>query len=281
MVEQVIMNLAVNARDAMPKGGRLVISVDQITVDDRHAQLHTEARAGDFVRLRVSDTGCGMDATTLAHIFEPFFTTKEVGKGTGLGLATAFGIVKQHGGWIEVVSELGKGTSFFIYFGVVHRAAEVEAGETKPADLVRGGGETILLVEDEELLGDMVEGILSELGYRIIKAKSGVEAFQIWETQGDSIDLLLTDMVMPGGITGRDLAEEMQAVKPALKIVFMSGYTADESVKNVTNPFSSMFLQKPYTGESLAKTVRDCLDLSPSSGKKCQDSLIANPVSCK
>jgi DNA-binding NtrC family response regulator len=152
--------------------------------------------------------------------------------------------------------------------------------EPKPIELVRGGGETILLVEDEELLRDMVEGILSELGYRVIKAKSGVEAFQLWELHGESIDLLLTDMVMPGGITGRDLAEEMQAVKPTLKIVFMSGYTADETVKNVTNPFSSMFLQKPYTGESLAKTVRDCLDFSPSSGKKSENSLVANHISC-
>jgi nitrogen-specific signal transduction histidine kinase len=278
MVEQVIMNLAVNARDAMPRGGRLIISVDQVTVDERHVQLHAEARTGDFVRLQVSDTGCGMDANTLAHIFEPFFTTKETGKGTGLGLATAFGIVKQHGGWIEVVSEVGIGTSFLIFFEVVHSATEVKVMNTKPVELVRGGGETILLVEDEELLRDMVEGILSELGYRIIKANSGVEAFQLWETHGDSIDLLLTDMVMPGGITGKDLADEMQAVKPALKIVFMSGYTADNSVKNVVNPSGRMFLQKPYTGEALAKTVRDCLNYPLSSGEAGSESLLAIPL---
>ena len=179
MIEQVIMNLSVNARDAMPQGGKLTISLDTVTIDDGYARAHADARAGRFIRLRVTDTGIGMDVPTLHRIFEPFFTTKEVGKGTGLGLATVYGIVKQHEGWIEVNSEPGKGSTFDVFFPASDKVGPPKTPKPVPVDATTGGSETILIVEDEPVLREMARDILSEYGYRIFEASSGREALDL------------------------------------------------------------------------------------------------------
>jgi len=263
MVEQVIMNLAVNARDAMPKGGKLAIGLGAVPVDAAHVEIHPEARAGNFVRLRMSDTGIGMDAATRARIFEPFFTTKDVGKGAGLGLATVYGIVKQHDGWIEVESEPGEGSTFDVFFPATLQTAQtVQAAEEKtgPAESVTGGTETIFLVEDEPVLREMARDILESYGYRILEASSGKEALGMWNLTRGKIDLLLTDMIMPEGISGAELAQRLLAGQPHLKIIFTSGYTANEVNAEMLTKTRARFLQKPYTHDMLAKIVRDTLD---------------------
>jgi CheY-like chemotaxis protein len=260
MVEQVIMNLAVNARDAMPRGGRLAIATLSATVDAAYVQTHPEARLGEFVCLRVADTGFGIDAATMARIFEPFFTTKEVGKGTGLGLATVYGIVKQHDGWIEVVSDVGKGTSFSIFFPASTQPVESKPVDDELATQVRGGQETILIVEDEPVLRDMAHLILQDCGYKIFEAGSGREALSVWDRHQDAIDLVLTDMVMPEGVSGMELAERLLETKPDLKIIFASGYSMDDIDTGFVRKGRAAFLQKPYTHLTLAKAVRDCLD---------------------
>jgi signal transduction histidine kinase/CheY-like chemotaxis protein len=260
MVEQVIMNLAVNARDAMPKGGTLTIKTHHVELNDAYAQTHPEARPGAFVCLRVTDTGCGMDAYTQARIFEPFFTTKEVGKGTGLGLATVYGIVKQHEGWLEVESKVGAGTSFSLFFPATGQATEMQPDSAAPAPEIKGGKEKILIVEDEPVLRDMAHVILQECGYKILMAGSGREALEIWEKQKDTIDLVLTDMVMPEGISGMDLAHRLLKTKPNLRLIFASGYSMDEMDTEFVRKGHASFLQKPYTHVTLAKAVRDCLD---------------------
>jgi nitrogen-specific signal transduction histidine kinase/ActR/RegA family two-component response regulator len=260
MIEQVIMNLAVNARDAMPKGGVLAISTVPVEIEEAYLQTHAQARVGSFVRLRARDTGCGMDAATKARIFEPFFTTKEVGKGTGLGLATVYGILKQHEGWVDVESEPGAGTTFDAFIPALPADAVKRAEETKPDAPVRGGKETILVVEDEDVLRDMANLILSDCGYRVIEASSGVEALRIWEKHGAEVDLLLTDMVMPEGMSGMDLATRLLAAKPGLRIIFASGYSMDDLDTTFVRKGHASFLQKPYTHITLAKAVRACLD---------------------
>jgi signal transduction histidine kinase/HAMP domain-containing protein/ActR/RegA family two-component response regulator len=260
MIEQVVMNLSVNARDAMPRGGKLTISLEGVVLDPAYVELHPEARAGRFVRVRVTDTGTGMDAITMTRIFEPFFTTKEVGKGTGLGLATVYGIVKQHFGWVEVNSELGKGTTFDAFFPASKDMATLEKKEVTIAGPVAGGTETILIVEDEEVLREMARGILEECGYRIIEAASGKEALDVWSARAGEIDLLLTDMVMPEGVSGVELAERLLVGHPHLKIIFTSGYTANEVNPEVLAKTRARFLQKPYSHADLAKIVRNCID---------------------
>jgi signal transduction histidine kinase/HAMP domain-containing protein len=261
MVEQVIMNLAVNARDAMPQGGTLTISASPIEMNDAYVQTHPEAHLGAFVCLRVSDTGCGMDSATMARIFEPFFTTKEVGKGTGLGLATVYGIVKQHEGWVEVSSEVGRGTTFNVFFPASSEPVKAPPPEEAAlAAAVRGGHETILVVEDEPLLRDMAHLILQDCGYQVLEAGSAAEALQVWERQTGAIDLVLTDVVMPGGMSGRELAVKLLASQPRLKIIFTSGYNVEETNTDFFRRGGAVFLQKPYTRPKLAKTVRDCLD---------------------
>jgi signal transduction histidine kinase/ActR/RegA family two-component response regulator/HAMP domain-containing protein len=260
MMEQVVMNLSVNARDAMLNGGTLTIIVADVRIDENYMQTHPEAHAGRFVRLRVTDTGCGMDAKTLAHIFEPFFTTKEIGKGTGLGLATVYGIVKQHDGWLEVNSEPGKGTTFDIFFPAGSEMATAAKKEIISPAPVIGGTETILVVEDEPVLREMTRDILTECGYKILEASSGKDALAVWSRRTGQIDLLLTDMMMPEGLSGMDLAEKLLAGQPHLKIIFTSGYTANEISPEVLARTNAQFLQKPYSRANLAKTVRDCLD---------------------
>jgi signal transduction histidine kinase/ActR/RegA family two-component response regulator len=260
MVEQVIMNLAVNARDAMPKGGTLAISTIAALVDEAYAQTHPDARTGSFVCLQAQDTGVGMDAATMNRVFEPFFTTKEVGKGTGLGLATVYGIVKQHDGWIEVASEVGLGTVFNVFFPASTEPVEAKAPEALATEEVRRGKETILVVEDERVLRDMAHLILEDCGYKVLVAGTGVEALEVWNQHPGAIDLLLTDMVMPEGLSGMELAEKLLASEPRLKIIFASGYSMDDLDTDFIREGYATFLQKPYTHVSLAKAVRDCLD---------------------
>ncbi|HEY4953142.1 MAG TPA: ATP-binding protein [Verrucomicrobiae bacterium] len=260
MLEQVLMNLSVNARDAMLNDGVLKISIQSLCIDEHYLETHPEAHVGPVVRLRVSDTGCGMDAKTLAHIFEPFFTTKEIGKGTGLGLATVYGIVKQHDGWLEVNSEPGKGTTFDVFLPAGTEMALPSRKEIVSNAPVTGGTETILIVEDEPVLREMARDILQECGYKILEASSGKEAFDVWSRRTGPIDLLLTDMVMPEGVSGVNLAEKLLAGQPDLKIIFTSGYTANEISPDVLAKTRAHFLQKPYSHADLARIVRDSLD---------------------
>ena len=257
MIEQVIMNLGVNARDAMFRGGTLTLALKYLQIDADEVLNHPQARPGHFVCLEIADTGHGMTPDTQARIFEPFFTTKDVGKGTGLGLATVYGIVKQHDGWIEVQSEVNVGTTFSVYFPVADAEAKPEVKtDTAPTTKIRGGKETILIVEDEPVLRDLAQLILKDHGYRTLLAGSGVEALRVWERERANIDLLLTDMVMPEGMSGRELAERLRGSRPDLKVICVSGY----SVEDLQHASDLVFLQKPYTRHSLAKTVRDCLD---------------------
>jgi len=259
MMEQVLLNLAVNARDAMPKGGKLTVRISLVEVNEAHVQRHPEARIGRFVCVSKTDTGCGIPQENIQRIFEPFFTTKEVGKGTGLGLATVYGIVKQHQGWIEVESTIGKGTTFRIY---IPHVGSAEASAEKPTTqiTIRGGTETILLVEDEKPVRELVSRVLQKYGYKIIQAGTGAEAVEHWNRSKSEIALLFTDLVMPDNMNGRELAEKLRADRPGLKVIFTSGYSADIVGKDFKLEPELNFLQKPYQPQALAITVRRCLD---------------------
>ncbi len=258
MMEQILINLSVNARDAMPRGGTLSINTNFIEIDQSYVQRHPEARVGNFVFLSVTDIGHGMDSSTLARIFEPFFTTKEIGKGTGLGLATVYGIVKQHQGWLEVESQVARGTTFKVYFPIATKAAPAESA-AKPRNAL-GGDETILIVEDEPALRELVQEILEKKGYRVLEASTGVEALKVWDLHKDDIDLLLTDMMMPEGVSGRDLAERVLQDRADLKVLYSSGYSLDVVANDPTFREGLNFLQKPYDPDTLAHMVRDCLN---------------------
>jgi signal transduction histidine kinase/FixJ family two-component response regulator/HAMP domain-containing protein len=260
MIEQILMNLVVNARDAMPRGGTVLVCLGEMEIDQDYVESHPQTRLGHFVCLRVSDTGMGMDAATQARIFEPFFTTKEVGKGTGLGLATVYGIVKQHEGWIEVESEVGVGTTFLIFFPAAQNTVAA-ATEARVETTACEGHETVLVVEDEPVLRDLAQMILNECGYRVLTASTGPEALDVWSSKGGVIDLLLTDMVMPDGLSGVDLAEKLIQRKPSLRIIFTSGYTMDEmSTSFLKKHNNARYLQKPYNRDTLTRTVRQVLD---------------------
>ena len=259
MLEQVLLNLVVNSRDAMPKGGQLSIKMSVAEIDARHVERHPEARAGKFVCLGVNDNGCGIAPGNLQRIFEPFFTTKEVGKGTGLGLAMVYGIVKQHRGWIEVESKLGKGTAFRIYLPASTESAHPrEGGAMERA--VRGGTETILVVEDEAPVRELECDFLAGYGYKVLHAESGVKALAVWQQNKDKIDLLLADLIMPDCLNGHELAEKLWEEKPKLKVIFTSGYSEDVAGKDFVLRHGSRYLQKPYDLMKLALAVRDCLD---------------------
>jgi CheY-like chemotaxis protein len=260
MIEQVLMNLAVNARDAMPRGGKFTLATRLQSFDQATTLLNPEARPGHFVCLDVADTGCGMDAITLNRIFEPFFTTKGVGKGTGLGLATVYGIIKQHQGWIEVESQVGAGTSFRVYLPCSEKTASTHSANNSEDSKVQGGSETILVVEDEEALRELVTEILHLYGYKVIAAGSGVDALNVWESRRSEIDLLLTDMVMPHGISGRELADRLQRQNPQLRIVYTSGYSPGMAGKDLALLEGFNFLPKPYPPTRLAEVIRECLD---------------------
>jgi CheY-like chemotaxis protein len=259
MLEQALMSLAVNSREAMPQGGRLTLETAAITLTETEARNRPKARPGAFVRLSVIDTGHGVAPEHLPHLFEPFFTTKEVGTGTGLGLATVFGIVEQHAGWIEVESRAGTGTTFCIFlprlpYGVTARA------QPPPPPPVRGGSETILVVEDEASVRGLMCRMLERRGYRVLTAASGAAALAVWQEHRAAIDLLVTDMVMPGGMGGQELADRLRAEKPALKVIHCSGYT--DKMLGPDSPLSDprSFLAKPFEHGVFLQRVRDCLD---------------------
>jgi PAS domain S-box-containing protein len=259
MMEQILLNLSVNARDAMPKGGRLFIDTSAVRVDDAYARQNPEASAGEYVCLTVRDTGAGISTEILPRIFEPFFTTKDVGKGTGLGLATVYGIVRQHRGWINVQSKVSEETIFQIFLpACASKGASVQTASSEAK--VRGGTETILLVEDESPLRALVRKVLERHGYTVLEADSGVNAQDVWRQNREKISLLLTDMVMPHGLSGRELAARFRAEKPALKVIYSSGYSLAVVGKDMVLQDGINFLQKPYHPRKLAQAVRDCLD---------------------
>ncbi len=262
-IEQVLMNLAVNARDAMPHGGLLTLETANVRLDDDYKSQHNYVVPGDYVRLTVSDTGLGMSAEVRARIFEPFFTTKEAGKGTGLGLSTVYGIVKQSGGYIEVYSEPGRGTSFKIHFPRVAHSEDESGRKThSPADT--HGSETILLVEDNEQLRELAVRILTSRGYRVLPAANFEEVDAICKREKGKIDLLLTDVVMPR-ISGTEIAHFVAQRRPAIRILYMSGYTADTTVHHGVLEHGVAFLQKPFTPAALNAKVREVLDQSAKS----------------
>jgi PAS domain S-box-containing protein len=268
MMEQVLLNLAVNARDAMPRGGQLAVRITIVDVDEVHVQQHPEARAGRFVCVSKTDTGSGIPPEYLPRIFEPFFTTKEVGKGTGLGLATVYGIVKQHQGWIEVESAVGKGSTFRIYIPYIgERQPEAEKPTTQVT--IRGGTETILLVEDEKAVRELVARVLEKHGYHVLQAATGVEAVGIWHGHKKDIALLLTDLVMPENMNGRELAEKLWADRADLRVIFSSGYSADIVGKDFKLEPDLNYLQKPYQPQTLVLAVRRCLD-----GKRTENGVV-------
>jgi CheY-like chemotaxis protein len=245
----------------MPRGGRLLISTETARFDAAYAQTHPEAGAGEFVCLTVADTGTGIAPEHLPRIFEPFFTTKEIGKGTGLGLATVYGIVTQHKGWVEVASQPGAGATFKIFLPTIPSPAAVTAAPQTGTD-VPGGTETILLVEDDYAVRVITRRVLESRGYKVYEATTAREALEVWRNRAEEIALLLTDIVMPQGVTGRDLTEELRVQRPALKVIFMSGYSADVIGQDTEffRRIKSYFLQKPFSSQALLETVRRCLD---------------------
>lgn len=256
-IEQVLMNLCLNARDAMPGGGRLIIETHNVEIRDEYCRTHAYGKPGSYVLLSVSDTGTGMDATTVERIFEPFFTTKEMGRGTGLGLATVYGIVKQHGGFIYVYSEPGKGTSFRIYLLAetgVHEPREA-ARQEKPL----GGTETILVADDHEGLRDSANEMLQALGYRTLLARDGAEAVELFRAKCDQIDLILMDVVMPR-LSGPEAYSKMAELRPGIKVVFTTGYTSEAAALMSLLEKGAAILQKPFGMTMLSQTVRNTLD---------------------
>jgi CheY-like chemotaxis protein len=257
--EQVIVNLVVNARDAMSGGGQLTIRAAEANFGAQDIPAQSERKAGRFVRLSVTDTGSGMDPATIQHLFEPFFTTKEVGKGSGLGLATVYGMVNQHQGWIEVESKVGQGTTFELFFPVTDQAPERPVEQTAPPE-VRGGKETVLVVEDELVLRELVREILTVHGYHVLEAANGMEALEVWEENREKVDLLLTDMAMPHGLSGRDLADKLRKDAPRLPVIFSSGYSQEMIERSEDTHQGATYLSKPYNPAQLAQSVRHALD---------------------
>jgi CheY-like chemotaxis protein len=259
-IEQVIMNLAVNARDAMPQGGKLTIETANVALDESYACRHIGVEPGQYVMLAVSDTGCGMDDETLSHIFEPFFTTKNEGQGTGLGLSTVYGIVKQSGGDIWVYSEPGRGTTFKVYLPRTEEAV-VEGASAKSDQLEcsRHGQETILLVEDEEMVRTLASEILQMSGYTVLEAEHGHAALQLSTAFAGRIHLMLTDVVMPE-MSGVELARRLVSARPEMKVIYMSGYTDRAVAHHGLLELGSTYLQKPFTLDMLTCKIRQALD---------------------
>jgi len=265
-IEQVILNLALNARDAMPKGGRLTITASNVELDESYKKKHEPVVPGKYVMLAVEDTGCGMDSKTQLRIFDPFFTTKEVGKGTGLGLATVYGIVKQTGGYIWVYSEVDQGTVFKIYLPRIEKT--LQPVEQKAAELpVLKGWETILFAEDSESLREMGREYLQSIGYTVLPAASGKEALQQAKDFGKTIHLLVTDVVMPE-LNGPDLARQIVALRPEIKVIFTSGYTSETLAQRGSLDPSVAYIQKPYRPKALARRIREVLDGSVTDAVK-------------
>ena len=258
-MEQVIVNLAVNARDAMPGGGHLIIETANVDLDQPYIHDHLTAAPGRYVMLVVSDTGQGMDRETMSHIFEPFFTTKGPGRGTGLGLSTVYGIVKQGGGHVCTYSEPGEGTTFRIYLPAVLEAGDTPVQADLPKLVEPRGTETILVLEDEPALRKLVQSLLGQQGYTILEAATSEQALRHCEAHDGTIHLLVTDVVMPG-MSGRQLAERAVQCRPDLKVLYMSGYTADAIAHHGVLDAGVAFLQKPFSSESLLQKVREVLN---------------------
>ncbi len=259
-IEQVLLNLTINARDAMPKGGTLTLETANVALGDENASDRPPILPGRYVLLAVSDTGVGMDEETLRRIFEPFFTTKPEGQGTGLGLATVYGIVKQSDGYIWVYSELGHGTTFKIYLPRVDEVADAPT-PADPLESAPRGDETILVVEDNPALREVIRQRLESNGYTVLLARDGDEALALAAARAGSIDLLLTDVVMPG-LGGGELAQELCALRPGLRVLYMSGYTDGAIQHHGVLEEGAVLLEKPFTGEKLARAVRDALNRS-------------------
>jgi CheY-like chemotaxis protein len=272
MIEQAVLNICVNARDAMPGGGKVTIRTRAVEISAHEARQRAEASPGTFLLLEISDEGCGMDEQTMARIFEPFFTTKEIGKGTGLGLSTAYGIVKQHDGWIEVRSFPLQGSTFSLYLPLGRADASNSGGAAarpKPP-APNGGTETILLVEDEAPLRRIVKMLLEKAGYRVLEASYGLQALAVWESAQGAIDLLLTDMVMPEGMSGRELATKLRTLQPTLSVIYTSGYSPELADPALSVETKSFFLSKPYKPADLLALVRRSLDQNQPSRPKAR-----------
>jgi len=262
-INQVIMNLAVNARDAMPKGGRLSIETSNVELDEWYARQYAEVKAGYYVMLAITDTGCGIDKEIQSHIFEPFFTTKKVDKGTGLGLSTVYGIVKQSGGSIYVYSEPGLGTTFKMYFPRINKGIKSHKPKShKPTGIqseLKQGLETILLVEDQEVVRNLVIEILNMEGYTVLVANLAREAISICKKHKEPIHLMITDIIMPH-MSGTELAEQLKSLRPDMKVLFMSGYTHRDVIdRGILKP-GAPFIQKPMTSKALIHKVRYVLN---------------------
>ena len=260
-IEQVVMNLATNARDAMPRGGKLTIETSNVFLDQTYAQAHVIVPAGEYALLVVSDSGGGIPAEHLNHIFEPFCTTKEAGKGTGLGLATAYGIVKQSEGFIWVYSEPGHGTTFKIYLPRVHRASEVE--RPVPAKKSPHGHETVLLVEDEAAVRASTNEFLVRSGYTVVIAENGEDALRVSRDYSGPIHLMITDVVMPK-MSGPQVATQLLAERPDMKTLFVSGYAENTILQHGNIDVTARFLSKPFSLSALANKVREVLEASES-----------------
>jgi len=257
LLEQVIWNLCLNARDAMNGEGRLQLNLVSVEIDPRRGNTHNDARPGKHVRVSVTDTGCGMDEQTLKRLFEPFFTTKEVGQGTGLGLATVRGIVQQHQGWIEVESHVGVGTTFRVFLPASHE--DIPLRPPMPEGMTGLVNGTLLLVEDEPALRKPTMTLLMRNGYRIIEAGDGEQGLALWEKHRSEIDLIITDMVMPGSVSGLDLAERALADKPGIKVIITSGYHAEVPEAEEVTDSPIIYLPKPWPPETLNLIIQTCL----------------------
>jgi len=262
-LEQVIVNLAMNGADAMAAGGRLTLETANVELHEASTHAHVSVRPGPYVRLAVCDTGCGMDAETQSHLFEPFFTTKEPGKGTGLGLATVYGIIMQSGGHIAVDSAPGRGTTLAIYLPCIEEAVEVVESDNARSHLMCGEG-TILLVEDETAVRELAHEVLEMAGYTVLAAGSGKEALEMCARHTGPLHLLLTDVVM-SGMSGPAVAERLTASHPAMRVLYMSGYAGDAIAQHGVLDPDKTLLQKPFTPDTLARKVREVLD-APHAG---------------
>jgi CheY-like chemotaxis protein len=263
MVEQVLLNLAVNARDAMPGGGELAITTVFVDADADYLRRVPQAKPGQFVGFRVTDTGVGIPPEVLRRVFDPFFTTKPEGKGTGLGLATVYTIAQQHGGWVEISSAVGRGSQFVVWFPARPRART----PAPPPPAGPGGGEGtegLLLVEDRDEVRAVLQSVFSRNGYRTFLAANGPEALRLWEQHRDQIALLFTDVVMPGGMNGRELAERLRAQRPDLKVMYCSGYDANILAAEALVLPGTRFLAKPFNLAQAARQVRELLDQVPA-----------------
>jgi two-component system, cell cycle sensor histidine kinase and response regulator CckA len=258
-IEQVLMNLTLNSRDAMPDGGTITIRAEPVVITESAAARHPEAHPGRFVSLSVIDTGTGMDEATRSRIFEPFFTTKGVNKGTGMGLATVYGIVKQHEGWIEVKTQLGKGSTFLVFIPGTERTIEAEAASAFPCT-ADDGNHTIFVVEDDAAVRCLVVEVLQSFNYNVIEAESGDAAIALWPRIRDQVDVLLTDMVMPGQANGLDVARHCLADKSELKVIYTSGYSSELFASNVKLQEGINYLPKPYLSGKLTSIIRNAIE---------------------